>query len=75
MLQALSLCPGSLPVVGTECKTVSNAAGSAAGAGFNAVFSDAGRWVASGAVWLIAEVGHVISSTTSIDLGSGWFSA
>ena len=74
MLQALSLCPGSLPVVGTECKTVSNAAGSAAGAGLNAVFSDAGRWVASGAVWLIAEVGRVISSTTSIDLGSGWFS-
>jgi hypothetical protein len=75
VLDALPLCPGAVPVVGSACKTLSNAAGSAAGAGVNVVFSEAARWVASGALWLITEVGRVISSTTSIDLGAGWFSA
>jgi hypothetical protein len=75
MHEALSLCPGSLPVVGTACSTLSNAARGAAGAGVDAVFGAAGRWVASGAVFLIAEVGRVISSTTSIDLNAQWFSA
>jgi hypothetical protein len=73
--EALFLCPGSLPVVGTACSTLSNAARGAAGSGVDAVFAAAGRWVASGAVWLIAEVGKVVSSTTSIDLSAGWFSA
>ena len=75
MHEALSLCPGSVPVVGTACSTLSNAARGVAGAGVDAVFAAAGRWVASGAVWLIAEVGRAISSTTSIDLSAQWFSA
>jgi hypothetical protein len=62
-------------VVGTVCNSVSGAASSVAGAGVSAVFSDAARWVASGAVWLIAQVGRAMSATTSIDLGAGWFSA
>jgi hypothetical protein len=46
-----------------------------AGAGISAVFSEAANWVASGAVWLIAQVGRVMSGTTSVDLQSGWFRA
>ena len=49
MLEAFPLCPGSLPVIGTACNTVSGAAGSVAGAGVGAVFSEAVQWVASGA--------------------------
>jgi hypothetical protein len=68
-----------VPVVGTVCNTVSGAAGNVAahtaGVGVGAVFSEAARWVASGAVWLIAQVGRAMSGTTSLDLGAGWFTA
>ena len=72
---ALPLCPGSIPVVGTVCNAVSGVAGKAAGIGATAVFDAAGAWVSSGAVWLIGQVGHVMSATTSDDLGTGWFGA
>ena len=79
MLDAFPLCPGSLPAVGTVCTSVSGAAGSVGGsiasAGIGAIFSEAGRWVASGAVWLIAQVGSAMSGTTSIDLNAPWFGA
>ena len=75
MLEAFALCPGSLPVVGTACNAVSGAAGSVAGAGVGALFSEATGWVGSGAVWLIAQVGRAMSATTSIDLSAGWFTA
>jgi len=65
--------------VGSTCTVVSGVAGNVAGsvavAGVNAVFSEAARWVSSGAVWLIAQVGRAMSASTSIDLGAGWFSA
>ncbi|MHB8593397.1 MAG: hypothetical protein ACYDB3_03555, partial [Acidimicrobiales bacterium] len=38
-----------------------------------ALFDAASRWVADGAVWLLAQVGHVLSATTSVDLGAAWF--
>ena len=79
VLEAFPLCPGVVPVVGNLCNTVSgaagNVAGSAAGAGIGAIFTEAARWVASGAVWLIAQVGRAMSGTTSIDLDAGWFTA
>jgi hypothetical protein len=75
VLEALPFCPGTLPVVGAACSTLSGAAGQAASAGIDAVFSAAAQWVGSGAVWLIGQVGGVMSSTTSIDLGAGWFRA
>jgi len=75
VLEAFPLCPGSLPVVGTTCGVVSGLAGSVATAGVSALFSEAARWVASGAVWLIAQVGRAMSATTSIDLSAGWFAA
>jgi hypothetical protein len=32
-------------------------------------------WVADGAVWILAQVGAVLTSTTDVDLGSSWFGA
>ena len=75
MHEAIGLCPVSVPVVGAACSVVSGAAGKVAGAGIGAVFSAAGNWVASGAVWLLQEVGSVMSTTTSVDLGAPWFAA
>ena len=76
---ALPLCPSSVPVVGTVCGavsgTVSGVAGKVAGVGVDAVFSAAGQWVASGAVWLLGQVGNAMAATTSVDLGAGWFAA
>lgn len=48
-------------------------AGAVAGAGIGAVFSAAGQWVAGGAVWLLGQVGHALSASTSVDLNSDWF--
>ena len=45
------------------------------GVGFSAVFDAAGQWVASGAVWLLGQVGRAMSATTTVDLTSQWFSA
>jgi len=75
MAMALGVCPGSVPVVGAACTAVSGAAGKVAGAGVDAVFDAASTWVSSGAVWLLGEVGHVLSATTSVDLGAPWFAA
>jgi len=50
-------------------------ASSVVGAGFSAVFDAAGQWVASGAVWLLGQVGRAMSSTTTVDLSSGWFAS
>ena len=79
MHEAIVLCPTGVPVVGAACGavtgTVSGVAGSVAGAGANAIFSAAASWVASGAVWLLQGVGHVMSATTTVDLGAPWFAA
>lgn len=48
-------------------------AGGIAGAGMEAVFGAAGRWVAGGASWLLDRVGLVLSSTTTVGIGSTWF--
>ncbi|HZU80746.1 MAG TPA: hypothetical protein VE991_12585, partial [Acidimicrobiales bacterium] len=39
------------------------------------VFAAAGRWVADGAVWLLGQIGHVMTATTSVDLGARWFTS
>ncbi|MGH9017225.1 MAG: hypothetical protein ACRDY1_05710, partial [Acidimicrobiales bacterium] len=65
-------------VTGAVTGAVSGVAGGVVsgvvGAGFSAVFDAAGQWVASGATWLLSEVGGALSATTSVDLTSGWFS-
>ncbi len=89
MLAALaatgSLCPPGAAALGvgglgSVCQVaggVTGLAGSAAsqvtGFGVNSVLGALGSWVAQGAVWLLDQVGAVLTSTTSIDLGASWF--
>ena len=47
--------------------------GSIASTGFESVLSGISQWVASGAEWLLAQIGDVLSATTTIDLGASWF--
>ena len=49
--------------------------GSIASTGFESVLSGISQWVASGAEWLLAQIGDVLSATTTIDLGASWFEA
>jgi hypothetical protein len=51
------------------------ATSSVVGLGISAVFDAAGQWVASGAVWLLGQVGRAMSASTTVDLSAGWFSA
>ena len=44
-----------------------------AGSGIDAVLSGLSQWVASGAEWLLSQIGAVLTSTTTIDIGAGWF--
>jgi len=80
-----SLCPpgaGALGVggLGSVCQVVGGVAGLAGSAasqvtgfGVDSVLGALGSWVAEGAVWLLDQVGAVLTSTTSIDLGVSWF--
>jgi hypothetical protein len=47
--------------------------GSVATAGVDAVLGGLSQWVASGAEWLLSQIGNVLVSTTTIDLGADWF--
>src|SRR5580698_10292799 len=46
---------------------------SVASAGFEAILNGISQWVASGAEWLLAQIGDVLSATTTVDLGATWF--
>ena len=47
--------------------------GSVASSGFESVLSGISQWVASGAEWLLNQIGDVLSATTTVDLGASWF--
>jgi hypothetical protein len=47
--------------------------GSLASSGFQAALNDISQWVASGAEYLLSQIGDVLVSTTSIDIGASWF--
>ena len=64
-------CPG-LDALNPLCQA-GNVAGSVAGSGINAVLNGLSQWVASGAEWLLSQIGHVLISTTTIDIGASWF--
>jgi hypothetical protein len=63
-------CPGLLDPV---CQAVGGASSTVLGAGANSVLGALSNWVVGGAGWLLDQVGGVLSTTTSIDVGSGWF--
>lgn len=47
--------------------------GSLAASGFESVLNSIGQWVASGAEWLLGQIGDVLVSTTTVDVGAAWF--
>ena len=47
--------------------------GSLAASGFESVLNGIGQWVASGAEWLLGQIGDVLVSTTTVDVGASWF--
>ena len=49
--------------------------GSVAASGFESVLSGISQWVASGAEWILGQIGTVLNSTTTVDLGATWFRA
>ncbi len=62
-------------VAGGASSIVGSAASQVAGIGVDSVLNALGNWVSSGAVWLLGQIGTVLSATTSIDLGASWFVA
>jgi hypothetical protein len=52
---------------------VGSVTGSVAGFGIDTVFQGLSNWVASGAAWLLGQIGSVLGQTTAIDLGASWF--
>ena len=63
-------CPGLLDPV---CQAVGGASSTILGAGADGVLGALSNWVVGGAGWLLDQVGGVLSTTTSIDVGSSWF--
>jgi hypothetical protein len=43
------------------------------GSGVGGILGALSSWVAGGAAWLLSQIGGVLSSSTSIDLGASWF--
>ncbi len=64
-------CTG-LDVLNPVCQ-VGSLGGSIAASGFESVLSGISQWVASGAEWLLGQIGDVLVSTTTIDVGAHWF--
>ncbi len=54
---------------------VGSLGGSIAASGFESVLSGISQWVASGAEWLLGQIGDVLVSTTTVDVGATWFRA
>ena len=52
---------------------VGSLGGSVAASGFESVLSGISQWVASGAEWLLGQIGDVLVATTTVDIGATWF--
>jgi hypothetical protein len=70
-LSAGTGCPG-LDALNPVCQ-VASLGGTVASAGIDAVLSGLSQWVANGAEWLLGQIGNVLVSTTTIDVGADWF--
>src|ERR1700733_4628050 len=47
--------------------------GSVASSGFESILNGISQWVASGAEWLLNQIGDVLSASTTVDVGATWF--
>ena len=66
-------CTG-LDALNPVCQ-VGSIGGSIAASGFESVLNGISQWVASGAEWLLGQIGDVLGSTTTVDVGATWFRA
>ncbi len=66
-------CSG-LDALNPVCQ-VGSIGGSIAASGFESVLNGISQWVASGAEWLLGQIGDVLVSTTTVDVGATWFRA
>jgi len=64
-------CTG-LDVLNPVCQ-VGSLGGSLATSGFESVLNGISQWVASGAEYLLRQIGTVLVSTTTVDVGATWF--
>jgi hypothetical protein len=68
-------CPG-VDALNPVCQVgtvVGGLGGDVASAGIDAVLGGLSHWVASGAEWLLGQIGAALVSSTSVDLGADWF--
>lgn len=68
-------CPGlsALDPVCQVASTVGGIGATVATAGIDAVLSGLSQWVASGAEWLLGQIGAVLLTTTTVDVSASWF--
>jgi hypothetical protein len=64
-------CTG-LDALNPVCQ-IGSLGGSIAASGFESVLNGISQWVASGAEWLLGQIGAVLVSTTTVDVGATWF--
>lgn len=69
--EALS-CPTVLDPV---CQVVGGVGSTVTGSLASDVLGALSEWVVNGASWLLGQVGHLLATTTAIDLGAGWFTS
>lgn len=77
MTTALPFIPGIgcgvIPGLSLACGASSGITSSIIGLGAGDILGVLAAGVAQGASWLLSEIGSVIGSTTSLDLGAAWF--
>jgi hypothetical protein len=64
-------CTG-LELLNPICQ-VGSIGSSVASTGFETILNGISQWVASGAEWLLDQIGDVLSATTTVDVGASWF--
>ena len=64
-------CTG-LDALNPVCQ-IGSVTGSLATSGFESVLNAISQWVASGAEYLLRQIGAVLVSTTTVDVGATWF--
>jgi len=69
---AVTPCTGPLAPV---CSVAGGVGSGLLNSGVGGVLGALSTWVAAGASWLLSQIGGVLSSTTSIDLGANWFAS
>ncbi len=57
------------------CSLAGSAGSSLLGAGASSVLGSVTTWVVDGASWLLGQIGSALTSSTSVDVGAGWFTA